>query len=74
MPIYADTDGRLDRCAECGAAAGFEPGRKEGQRLVTVRCTECCNTGGWAFVLDTETVAATIMAWNIAQRKTKGGV
>ena len=68
MPIYADTDGRLDCCAECGAPAGFEPGSHDCQSTLRPRCTECCNIGQEAFAFSVEGLADVIIAWNLAQR------
>ena len=57
-----DTDGILDRCAECGEHAGVH-------RFTTasyVQCSECSNATDFF-----RTKAEAMAAWNIAQREVK---
>lgn len=66
--IRADTKQLLDRCAECGAIAGFErvlwacefraPAVKAG-------CTECC------YCVTARTEEESVIAWNQMQRERK---
>jgi len=60
---HADIRKCLDRCAECGAPAGYET---EGE-YTRARCTECNNTGEWM-----ATKWCTVIPWNLEQRKMKG--
>lgn len=60
-----DTDSLLDRCAACGARAGFEQSDERPQ--IRARCTECCACGEWHHLKHKDLA---VTEWNQAQRHT----
>ena len=57
-----DTDGILDRCAECGALAEFRGVPSKAY----VQCTECANSTDYVC-----RIVDVMVGWNIAQRAIK---
>lgn len=65
MPVHADTDGLLDRCAQCRAPAEFIACAWSPE-LQKARCTECCAQTDY----HADRYAA-VIEWNLAQRAIK---
>jgi hypothetical protein len=61
-----DTDGIIDRCAECGALAEFRGVGPAGLSSRHVQCTECANATDYTW-----TQADAMVEWNKAQRAIK---
>ena len=59
----ADTDGILDRCAECGEWARFVTDERNGTH--GVECTECANAVAFHATRD-----RAMIVWNQTQRHT----
>ena len=58
-----DTDGLLDRCAQCGARARSTHYYQDGYPGHGAECTECANTVG-----PYATKLRAMVAWNATQR------
>lgn len=61
--IHSDTDGLLDRCAECGARAGFATNGLRWFKHFRAGCTDCCEQTGWF-----KEKYDAVIAWNLEQR------
>ena len=63
MKTTTDTDGILDRCAECGARAQFTERDGAGDLAWGAQCSECANSVNFHISLD-----RAMVIWNQTQR------